>query len=294
MLDSLRGKASERKLRLFAAACCRRVWHLLTDDRSREAVEVAERYADGHVNCDWLVAASDGARQVKKERARRSPLALMPAPSERAVNAAFDVTRDTGMSAATNTLCEAARAVSVRDTNDCDEGELREQAAFLRCIFSEPRRPVGVEPSHLTAAVVRLAQTIYEQREFQCMHELADALEYAGCTDAEILDHCRGPGPHARGCWVLDLDRTRGGRGFREPVESAWVRFLSMGLHKKLERESMGSTGMEGHGPGVVARRGFSAVTLDLAHARCSAATGISRALPFVRVQSASDARSLS
>jgi len=50
-----------------------------------------------------------------------------------------------------------------------------------------------------------IAKTIYHERASQRMSELAEALEEAGCTDAEILQHCRGPGPHIRGCWVIDL-----------------------------------------------------------------------------------------
>ena len=53
--------------------------------------------------------------------------------------------------------------------------------------------------------LVRIAQAIYDNRAFDRLPILADALEDAGCDNADILAHCRGPGPHVRGCWVVDL-----------------------------------------------------------------------------------------
>jgi hypothetical protein len=53
--------------------------------------------------------------------------------------------------------------------------------------------------------VKKLAAAIYDDTAFDRLPILADALEEAGCHDAEILAHCRGPGPHVRGCWVIDL-----------------------------------------------------------------------------------------
>ena len=81
----------------------------------------------------------------------------------------------------------------------------RETLPLLRCVVGNPFRPVAVEPGWRTSAVVGLATTIYADRAWDRLPVLADALEDAGCTNAEVIGHCRGPGPHARGCWVVDL-----------------------------------------------------------------------------------------
>jgi hypothetical protein len=96
-------------------------------------------------------------------------------------------------------------------------------AALLRCVFGNPWRPVRVSLSDgrrpvdlagnfdllprrcLTDRVVALARELYESRQWEALPVLADALEEAGCTVPDVLDHLRGPGPHARGCWVMDL-----------------------------------------------------------------------------------------
>jgi hypothetical protein len=72
-------------------------------------------------------------------------------------------------------------------------------------VFGNPFHPVALDPSWRTEAVVGLARGMYESRDFAPMPVLADALEDAGCADAAILAHCRGEGPHVRGCWVVDL-----------------------------------------------------------------------------------------
>jgi hypothetical protein len=76
---------------------------------------------------------------------------------------------------------------------------------LLQCMFGNPFRPIACSPDWRTDAVVALAQQVYDSRDFSAMPVLADALQEAGCASAEILDHCRGPGPHACGCWVVDL-----------------------------------------------------------------------------------------
>src|SRR2546421_491710 len=65
--------------------------------------------------------------------------------------------------------------------------------------------PAPLAPSGGPPAVEQLARSLYEERRFGDMPVLADALEEAGCQEAAVLEHCRGPGPHVRGCWVLDL-----------------------------------------------------------------------------------------
>src|SRR5262249_55224546 len=78
-------------------------------------------------------------------------------------------------------------------------------ASLFRGIFGNPFRPVTIDPSSLTSTVVGLAGGIYADRAFDRLPILADALQDAGCDNANVLDHCRGPGPHVRGCWVVDL-----------------------------------------------------------------------------------------
>jgi hypothetical protein len=200
MLDYLRGKkVSDRKLRLYAVACCRRIWDLLIDERSRTAVEVAEEYADGSVDRDRLVAARDEAREVKG--VLQKPFQT---PFQRAANAAFDATRDTGGSASGNAPNEAARALSFNNHNHCEEGELRQQSNLLRCIFGNPFRLVFLDSAWLTPNVVSLAHTIYDDRAFERMSILGDAIEETGCDSSDILDHCRSQVEHVRGCWVVD------------------------------------------------------------------------------------------
>jgi hypothetical protein len=183
MLEFLRGKASDRKLRLFACACCRRIWHLLTDRRTRRAVEIAEQYADGRASMDDLKAACDDAWAFVDWGSG----SLTPADT-----------------AAACTAEPMSGAIAARDILTC--GTVLVGACDLLCdIFGNPFRPVTVDAAWLMPGVVELARTIYEGRNFDRMPELADALEEAGCHDPDILAHCREPGQHVRGCWVVDL-----------------------------------------------------------------------------------------
>lgn len=200
MVEFIRLKTSDRKLRLFACACCRRIWDLLVDARSQAAVEFAELYADGGVNRVTLLEARDEARQAKQLRSHSDPVGL-------ATSAAFDATRDTGRSAAENCLAEASRAVSEVDTNHCDETELQKQADLLRDIVGNPFHPVALDPLLLawdSGLIPKLAHGVYDDRAFDRLPIIADALEEAGCTDADILSHLRSGGAHVRGCWVID------------------------------------------------------------------------------------------
>jgi hypothetical protein len=83
--------------------------------------------------------------------------------------------------------------------------EFARQVTLLRDIFGNPFRPITIEAAWQTANVVALAQAIYDERAFDRMPILGDALEDAGCTNANMLMHCRQPGEHVRGCWVVDL-----------------------------------------------------------------------------------------
>jgi hypothetical protein len=71
--------------------------------------------------------------------------------------------------------------------------------------MGNPFRPITFDPAWRTPAALSLARSMYEERRFEEMPLLGDALEEAGCRDEAILAHCRGPNTHARGCWLVDL-----------------------------------------------------------------------------------------
>lgn len=201
MLRSLAGGTSERKFRLFACACVRHVWQLVSDERSKSAVEIAERFAEGFADQRALEQARDRAR----EAAQHFSWPVGPDTAERAASVAQSTTRDSGRSAALNTLYDAARSMNAVDTNHYDDDEIEAQVALVRDIFGNPFQSGPFEPSWRTDDVVALGHSMYSSRAFDRMAELADALERAGCSDNSILDHCREPGEHVRGCWVMDL-----------------------------------------------------------------------------------------
>ena len=90
----------------------------------------------------------------------------------------------------------------------CSGNEKKEQATqadLLRHIFGNPFKPFTLNHFWLTSTVIALAQQMYESRDFSAMPILADALQDAGCDNNEILLHCHGPGPHVRGCFLIDV-----------------------------------------------------------------------------------------
>jgi hypothetical protein len=217
MLDFVRDKVGDRKwrdrkLRLFGCACCRRTWHVLTDERSRNAIEASERFADRLITPRQIVAACGAAQKAALK-------VLNPGGSDTALVEAVQAAHVVAKSAHTipsraqlmgwlpdaivNRVLSCARAQGVPRSDECQH-----LAALLREVIGNPfRPPQPVPPPALPwndGTVVRLAQTMYDEWAFDRLPILADALEEAGCDSADILSHCRGPGPHVRGCWVVD------------------------------------------------------------------------------------------
>jgi hypothetical protein len=196
ILDFVRPNASDRKLRLLAVACCFHIWHLLPDKRSRKAVLIGERYADGLADLRALKAAADSAYSAAC-KAHANPRDIEGAKlsweAVRAVVAEPLATRQF-------VLYAILAAMDVQFVN-----ERLQAGEVIRDIFGNPFRPVTLDSSWLTSTVTTLASQMYESRDFSAMPILADALQDAGCTSDDVLAHCRGPGPHIRGCWVVDL-----------------------------------------------------------------------------------------
>jgi hypothetical protein len=202
-----------RKLRLFACNCCYSVGHLLEDQRSRRAVEVAEQFADGLATNSELQRARYDAQSAF---CREEPSRLHPGGCN-AARAAHAATKHYPHEAAWDAAYEAGLGLFAAEEGaepDLFDGIIQnpfrpQHSDWLRDIFGPlPFRPVALDPAWLSwngGTIPKLAEAAYQERAFDRLPVLADALEEAGCTNAEILAHCRGPGPHTRGCWVVDL-----------------------------------------------------------------------------------------
>jgi hypothetical protein len=183
-------KVSARKFRLFAIACCRRVWHWFdNDESSRRALQVAEHYVDGQASEQDLW----NANQAPGQSGSVTYQATNPNAGEGAFGAAASIAEG------------ITNCFPIEEVQAAYHRESLEQSRLSRCIFANPFRPVTPDAAWLTAEVKTLAQAIYVDRAFERLPELADALAEAGSSNQDILSHCRGTGPHVRGCWVVDL-----------------------------------------------------------------------------------------
>jgi hypothetical protein len=203
MLAAVRPEASDRKLRLFACACARRAWQRLWQRPAREAVEAAERLADG------LLAEADLA-PVRQASAAHYDQATHADAAAAWLGRWITAPEAIDAAAAAASAARAVLAPAGTQHRRAEQvAEQQAQCRLLRDVFGPlPFRPVAIDPKWLTwnhGTVPAIARRIYEERAFHDMPILADALEDAGCTEADLLAHCRAGGPHVRGCWAVDL-----------------------------------------------------------------------------------------
>jgi hypothetical protein len=231
MLDWLRNsdKLTERKARLFAIAFCRCLWPRLTDEREqpRKALEVAERYVEGAATEAELRQAHNAyhaevymLREAKSWWGQRVLEFLHKTfPSD---HWAYDFPPTSFDFAILGSVSrKAIKGVNVlarevarlpdefRGNRDLAIPEnASELCHVFRDIFGNPFHPVAFDWTLLRwndGLLGKLAQRIYDEKAWDLLPVLADALEEAGYTDQDALGHLRGPELHFRGCHVIDL-----------------------------------------------------------------------------------------
>jgi hypothetical protein len=206
LLQHLGARASARKLRLFVCACGRRAWHLLSSEWSRQAILVGERLADGEVEEERAVKASERGRAAILSAIQACGKRGQEGPSAAAVAAAAPVL-DVNVARACEVVKAAQRAFAGETAPGSRAGRRTGRpnwANLVREVFGNPFRPTVVDPAWRTPTVLCLAERAYEKRDGVAVRILGDALEDAGCPDEALLTHCRGECEHVRGCWAVD------------------------------------------------------------------------------------------
>jgi hypothetical protein len=211
MLWSISGRPSARKLwanrkgpsarkwRLLGVACCRRIWFRITEAECRRVVEVVELYVDGAVDAEELRTVANAAVECGFRVHHDARL-------HRAYAATDALGRGVGLGATLEHSCSCTVGHAAWAIGEDRENEMRIQSGLIRDIFGNPFRPVEFDPAWRTSDVLLLAQGIYDEKAFDRMPIMADALQDAGCNSDDILTHLRDPdATHVRGCWALDL-----------------------------------------------------------------------------------------
>ncbi|MFO0845824.1 MAG: hypothetical protein U0797_26150 [Gemmataceae bacterium] len=201
LLTYLKEHASDRKVRLLACACCRLIWEHLPDLRSRQGIEVAERFADNLASPKDLAKAHNNALVAKGEAGWAVYWATSTKPA-----GPIDNVFDAAVAAPARHATQKTNKVGTWEEVQAET--IHQLANLVREVVGNPFRKPWLSPDLLSwegGLLVNLAQGIYHDRAFDRIPYLGDALEEAGCDDREVLDHCRAGGPHFRGCWVLDL-----------------------------------------------------------------------------------------
>jgi hypothetical protein len=212
MLESLRDRAGERELRLFACACCRRVWRLVPEGAGTAAIRFAERCADGLVGRRELSAAQLAAERAYHHRYGGAAWDAAGAAGRFAFLACLHAVRspaDTGAAREAAECARAARRAQAEGGESAGEEAARlealAQAALLRDIIGQPLAvpPVPPEVRALATAAAEERRLPSGELEPSRLAALADALQAAGCAEM-LVEHLRSPGPHVRGCAALD------------------------------------------------------------------------------------------
>jgi hypothetical protein len=222
--DKLQSRSSVRKARLFSVACCNLLTPWITESTCRLAIKLSEQFADGKVGKHVLAAARKAFAASERMRLRRESeirglnksLRLLrenvrPIVWSATWDACHYAVRADAWDAAR--LCQrAVRVVLQSIPADVVEKSLPQfgprsdlPTGILEDIFGNSFSPVEFDSRWRTSDVLGLARAIYDDKAFERMPILADALMDAGCEDEQVIAHCRGERPHVRGCWVVDL-----------------------------------------------------------------------------------------
>lgn len=200
-------RPTPRKLRLCGCECVNLIMDHLEDERSIQAVRIAEQFADGKVSLRELRAAGRQAKAAADEAQRQE--SRPPVTTFRRTFAASAAHRLTHVPQ-TDEVYKCRRMVSdvlysISRAAPHDPIHSEMQSKIIKDIFGSPSRVNTINSAWLTSTVLALAQGIYDEKAFDRMPILADALQDAGCDSEEILKHCRDSAEHWRGCWVVDL-----------------------------------------------------------------------------------------